>query len=442
MKRRSFIGATATAAAAAGIGFSLRESESAVSGSLSATDNGKLAGYTLEELRRLYRSDLLDDYVPFHDKYVVDHELGGFMVTVDRDGAQVSSEKGTWYLGRGIFTYSLLYNKVDKNPKHLEAARKAVEFTIARKPSGDEFWPATFSKEGKVIAPPEIRFYGDMFIAIGLAEFSKSPGNEKYWDIAKGIILKCMRRYDSADYPPETLGKDGPSVSAPRIQGHWMVLINTINTMLENRSDPEMEALTNRALDAEMNKHFNPAYQLNNEVINHDLSRPDNDYNQYVVTGHSIETMWMVMYEALRRKDRKLFDTAAVRFRRHVEVAWDYVYGGAYHTLTHVDNNIFALGKAAWLQQEILIGSLCIAEHTGAEWAKELYSKTYTYCREKWVLKQYGFPLWIDYADRKVTFQRHASRAENFHHPRHLMLNLLAIERMIKRGGKVSGVWG
>jgi mannose/cellobiose epimerase-like protein (N-acyl-D-glucosamine 2-epimerase family) len=152
--------------------------------------------------------------------------------------------------------------------------------------------------------------------------------------------------------------------------------------------------------------------------------------------------MWMIMYEALRRKDKKLFDTAAERFRRHVEVAWDNVYGGAYHTLTNVDNNIFALGKAEWLQAEILIGSLCIVEHTGAEWAKELFSKTYTYVRDKWVLKQYGFPLWIDYADRKVTFQRHASRAENFHHPRHLMLNLLAIERMIKRGGKVSGVWG
>ncbi|MDP2984659.1 MAG: AGE family epimerase/isomerase [Candidatus Latescibacter sp.] len=441
MKRRSFLGASAVAAAS-GIGvLPAREAHSAVKPA-SATYNGKLAGYTLEELRKLYRYDLFEDYIPFHDKYVVDHDLGGFMVTVDRDGAQISSDKGTWYLGRGIFTYSLLCNKVDNNPKNMEAARKAVEFTLARKPSGEAFWPATFSKDGKPIAPPETRFYGDMFIAIGLAEFSKSPGNEKYWDIAKEIILKCVRVYDRDDYPPETLGKGGPTVNAPRIQGHWMVLINTINTMLEKRYDPEMEALINRALDAEMNKHYNPAYQLNNEVLNHDLSRPDNDYNQYVVTGHSIETMWMVMYEALRRKDKKLFDTAAERFRRHVDVAWDHVYGGAYHTLTHVDNNIWVVGKAQWLQAEILIGSLCIVEHTGAEWAKDLFSKTYTYIRDKWVLKQYGFPLWIDYADRKVTFQRHASRAENFHHPRHLILNLLAIERMIKRGGKVSGVWG
>ncbi len=403
----------------------------------------KLGGYTLAELRDLYRYDLFEDYIPFHDKYVVDHELGGFMVTVDRDGTQVSSDKGTWYLGRGTWTYSTLYNKLDKNPKHLEAARKAVEFTMARKPEGDVFWPATFSKDGKPIAPPEKRFYGDMFIALGLGEFYKSPGNGKYFDIAKEIILKDLRIYDRDDYPPEQLGKDGPTVNAPRIQGHWMCLINTITGMLENRRDPELERIMDRSLDAVLNSHYNTAYNLNNEVINHDLSRPDNDFNQYVVTGHSIETFWMIMYEAVRRRDKKLYETAVERFKRHIEVAWDNVYEGAYHTLTHVDKNDFVVtSKAQWLQAEILIGTMCMIEHTGDEWAKEWFGRTYRYVRDKFVLKRYGFPLWIDYADRKVTFERHASRAENFHHPRHLMFNLLAIERMMKRGGKPSGIFG
>jgi len=40
------------------------------------------------------------------------------------------------------------------------------------------------------------------------------------------------------------------------------------------------------------------------------------------------------------------------------------------------------------------------------------------------------------------SFEPHTGRAENFHHPRHLMLNLLSIERMIERNGKVSGVFG
>jgi hypothetical protein len=32
-------------------------------------------------------------------------------------------------------------------------------------------------------------------------------------------------------------------------------------------------------------------------------------------------------------------------------------------------------------------------------------------------------------------------RVENFHHPRHLMLNLLALERMLRRGGGVSALF-
>jgi hypothetical protein len=44
-------------------------------------------------------------------------------------------------------------------------------------------------------------------------------------------------------------------------------------------------------------------------------------------------------------------------------------------------------------------------------------------------------------SNRKVSFEAFSKmpkRVEHFHHPRHLMLNLLALERMIKRGGGAS----
>jgi N-acylglucosamine 2-epimerase len=65
----------------------------------------------------------------------------------------------------------------------------------------------------------------------------------------------------------------------------------------------------------------------------------------------------------------------------------------------------------------------------------------FDYVRANYPLKRYGFPLWITTSDRKVTFERHSTRVENFHHPRHLMLNLLSLERMIECGGKVSEVF-
>ena len=124
-----------------------------------------------------------------------------------------------------------------------------------------------------------------------------------------------------------------------------------------------------------------------------------------------------------------------------MEVAWDDVYGGFLMSLTHVDNNKWLdLVKWAYVEFEPLIGLLSVIEHTGAQWAKEWFDKHFTWVLEKFPLKQYGLPLWCDYTTRQGTFDRGdgSRRAENFHHPRHLMLNLLAVERMIERNGGVS----
>ncbi|MCP5117846.1 MAG: hypothetical protein GY953_44065, partial [bacterium] len=44
-----------------------------------------LADLTLEELRDQYRRDLFGDFLPFMEKYVIDHEYGGFLCNTDRD---------------------------------------------------------------------------------------------------------------------------------------------------------------------------------------------------------------------------------------------------------------------------------------------------------------------------------------------------------------------
>jgi hypothetical protein len=123
-------------------------------------------------------------------------------------------------------------------------------------------------------------------------------------------------------------------------------------------------------------------------------------------------------------------------FARHVEVAWDDVYGGVFRNLQNVERNVWLVDKVLWAQEEVLIGSLFIIERKGYEWAGEIFDKMYSYVREKYPLRRHGSPLWMYASDRRVSleaFLKMPKRVENFHHPRHLMLNLLSIERMIKR---------
>ncbi|OGD21616.1 MAG: hypothetical protein A2W03_16875 [Candidatus Aminicenantes bacterium RBG_16_63_16] len=454
MKRRAFLGASAGTAmvfslTGGGSAHGQKTDSSGQGPGLSVLDSsGRLGGKTLTELRDQYRYDLFTEYIPFHDKWVIDHEYGGFMLKTGWDGGTLSYEKSPTYEGRGLWTYSFLYNKLDPDPRHLEAARGSVEFIMKNKPAGDAIWPDRFSREGKPISAPSTEVYGDIFIADGLEEYSKSKGNERYWDMAKEIMLKCIRIYDRPGYYPEIgrseLGEDTPLLTGgARIQGHWFVLLHLATQMLEARPDPEVEAVAARCLDAILNRHYNPDFDLNVEILNHDFSRAPEVIAQYVCTGHCIETLWMVLYEAVRKRDRKLFDLAAQRFRRHVEVAWDDVYGGLFYGMRHVDDNVWWVHKPGWVQMEALIGLVSIIEHTGAEWAKDFFGRLYPWVMAKFPLKQYGYPLWIDYADRWVHFDKGdgSRRAENLHHPRQLMFNLLAVERMIKRGGKVAGIF-
>ncbi len=431
MKRRRFLETAAGSAAAAS--FFAGCTGTTTDNSKSATTE-TLAGYTLEELRELYRYDLFDDFMPFLYEHVVDYEYGGFMCNTDRDGTNITGDKRTWYEGRGIWVSSHLYNTIDHDPKHLEIARKSIDFLYKIKPPPGELWPSSISREGKPLGGPDTIFYGDMFVANGLQEYAEASGEDKWWDEAKMILLKCLDIYDNRpEYGNLPATDTAPAVERPRMIGHWFVLLRATTQMLENREDPELRAINDRCIDAVMNHHYNPDFGLFCEYVNHDLSQIDSDYGQEV-TGHGLETMWMVMFEVLRRGEKTLFDTAAERLKQSLEVFWDDVYGGMMAGLDHVDKYIWNTNKSLWLQEEVLIGTMCIFEHTGAEWAQEWYSKLYTYVRDKFPLKQYGYPIWNLYGDRKMTFVEKATRVGNFHHPRHLMINIQALDRMIARG--------
>ncbi len=399
----------------------------------------KLAGLTIKQLHEQYRRDLFDDFLPFMEKYVIDHELGGFMCNADHYGNRVNPNKLSWFEGRGIWVFSFLYNNLARDPRYLEVARRSIEFISKSRPDGEELWAKELTREGKPITSADGEIYGDLFIAEGLAEYSKATGQRQYWDLARDLVLKCVRLYDRSDYRPVIgrtyLGANASVFPGARIQGVWMVLIRVLTQMLEMRGDAEMEKIARRCVSAILNHHYNPEFGLINELLNHDLSRPANEYAQLVYTGHCIETLWMLMHEAVRLRDAKLFDKFASWFRRHVEVAWDDVHGGVFRNLQNVENNVWVLDKVLWAQEEVLIGSLFIFERTRAAWAKEMFERMYVYVRDKYPLREHGSPLWMYASDRKVTYEsflKMPKRVENFHHPRHLMLNLLSLQRMMK----------
>jgi mannose/cellobiose epimerase-like protein (N-acyl-D-glucosamine 2-epimerase family) len=357
-----------------------------------------------------------------------------------------------------MWVYAHLYRTLAPEAKYLEVARKSVAFLLRAEPEAGQLWPNALSREGApmkdegmLIAgkryPSGTEVYDDMFIAEGFTAYAHATGQDEFIARAIQILEKCEGLYDAEDYAPTAPlvymgGEDAPLLPGCRLLGVWMVMLRLATQLLAISENPRVAAVADRAIDAIMKRHRNTEFDLLNEVLEHDFSLPDNLYAQLAYTGHGIETLWMVLDEALRRKDRALFDEAAALFRRHIEVSWDDVYQGWFRGCRHVNENRWILDKAAWIQQEALVGLLMIVEHTGATWAKDWLRRGYTYVIEQYPLERHGYPLWDVYPDRRVTFVEDYNRVEHFHHPRHLILNLEALLRIKERDGMVSGVFG
>ncbi len=81
---------------------------------------------------------------------------------------------------------------------------------------------------------------------------------------------------------------------------------------------------------------------------------------------------------------------------------------------------------------------LTVIEHTGAGWATDRFAKTLAHIEALYSVDRWGSRFWISGGDRKVTVEPNLARVEHYHHPRRLMSGILALDRMVARGGKTA----
>lgn len=413
----------------------------------------KLAGMTLAELRRHYHSELFERQLPFWERHGIDHEYGGVMHSLDYDGTVVSTNKLSWFQGRAIWVYSFLYTHFGHDPAHLEIARNTKDFLLSSAPQRDGWWAEEFTRDGKVVRPFSGDLYGMYFAAEGLQEYAWAAGDNDARDLAFMLMKKLWRHIGQ----PDLICSD-TQAPGQRSQGLWMVNLNTARQMVSRWADTETKALLNDAIQNVIARHYNPEIGLNNEVLNRDFSRPK-DHENRSIPGHSIETLWMIAEEALRRGDQTLWDTCAERIHRHLDTGWDHVFGGLSLSV-NVDQGGFVwpeytpvgttqtfqgVGeylyvKPLWALNEILVATLSIVEQTGAEWAARYFEIAHACIEERFSMKRFGQPGYMLFADRRMTHVPHTARQDNYHPPRQLMLNILTLDRLIGRDGRPARI--
>ena len=80
----------------------------------------------MSEIIRKYttgiKKHILEDIMPFWDKNCLDRKEGGYITCFDREGNITSTNKYIWFQGRQLYTYALLYNRIEKRRGWLESA--------------------------------------------------------------------------------------------------------------------------------------------------------------------------------------------------------------------------------------------------------------------------------------------------------------------------------
>ena len=448
MKRRNFIGTTLAAGMSGVVPALAKPTAPPQSFKTGAYETlpFKIAGISLEELRDDYHDRLFNRYLPFWDKGGYDSENGGFMCELYDDGSVQREQKDIWYQGRGIWVYSFLYNFFGKDPRWLAIAKKSRDFMIKFMYNGDGTWKQTVDRRGKPIKGigqgSSNNINGAMFAIAGLIQYYKASGNEEDLELVKKSIFKSMERYNDPDYPG--VGLHNYKKTGLRSQAHSFMTVWTLPQLLEFHDDSEIDALAREHLDLIMDKFWNSDYGISNEILNHDYSRIP-AIAARTSPGHSIETHWMAMYEALREKNGTKFYILKNRIRRLLEMSWDYIFEGMGGT----EYNVFAASgrpagpnfdiKSMWSHTEVLVACMTTLEYTGDVWAKEWYERVRAFTHRT-MTTDHG--VWRQAVDRFGENKKRSGisiyRKGNFHQPRHMMMNMLSLDRMIKNNGKLT----
>ncbi|HOK26155.1 MAG TPA: AGE family epimerase/isomerase [Bacteroidales bacterium] len=352
----------------------------------------------LEQLSEQYKNELLDKVIPFWENFSIDHQYGGFLTCLDREGKVYDTDKFVWLQARQIWMFSFLYNNVEKKHNWLKIAEDGAEFLTkyGRDQSGS--WYFSLTREGKPLVAP-YNIFSDCFAAMAFAELYKATSKEKYKRIATYTFNNILKRLDN---PKGIYNKsirdtrDLKNLSIP------MILCNLILIMDELISQDFRNELAYKNVKNIMELFYDPVAGIIRENICADGSFSNTFEGRLINPGHGIEAMWFIMDIAELNNDKQLSEKSVKIVLNTLEMAWDREYGGIYYFM---DLRGYPLQQLEWNQKlwwvhiESLISLIKGYYYTGSEDCLKWFIKLHEYVWSHFPDPRYG--EWWGYLDRR-----------------------------------------
>ncbi len=378
---------------------------------------------------KLYKDFLLNNTIPFWEKNSVDTTNGGYFTCLDRFGNIYDTDKFMWLQGRQAWTFSMLYNKVEKNENWLAIAKNGIDFLINKGKDPDGYFYFSTTEEGRPLVQA-YNIFSDCFAAMAFGQYAIATGDENVKNLAITTYRNILKKKDNPKglYEKNTGERPLKSFSLPMI-------LSNLALELEAVLDPkEVEETINYSINEVMNVFLDKESGLIYEFVRPDGSHEDSFNGRLINPGHGIEAMWFMIDIGIRRNNKAMVAKASQTIITILEYSWDKKYGGILYFMDVMGKPLQQLEwdqKLWWVHLEALVALSKAYEHTQNKELLDWYQKVHEYAWTRFADHENG--EWFGYLNRegKVLLDLKGGKWKGcFHVPRALYQCWKTFERI------------
>ena len=352
----------------------------------------------IESLFKKYKSTLLDDVIPFWEKYSIDHEHGGYFTCLNRDGSVYDTDKFIWLQARQVWTFSMLFNKVQQRTRWLDIARHGATFLSQHGMDDIGNWYFALDRVGQPLVQP-YNIFSDCFAAMAFAQYALASGDDKAADLAKKTFENII------DRAPNPKGIYEKRISKSRSLKGFALPMILCNLTLELEfllNIDVIETQIDHAVHQVMEVFLDKRTKLISEYVTTSGKGDDSFDGRLINPGHAIEAMWFIMEIGNRRKNQNLIQRAVDVVLATLEIGWDEQYGGIFYFLDRLNYPLQQLEwdqKLWWVHLETLVALSMGYAYTQRVECWKWYTQVHEYTWSHFPDPMYG--EWYGYLNRK-----------------------------------------
>ncbi len=351
----------------------------------------------LSALLAQYRSELLERTIPFWLKYGVDREYGGICTCISDDGRVLSTDKYMWSQLRALYTFSALYNRIERREEWLAVAENIFNFATGCGRDENGQWMYVVDKHGRPVQGA-VSIYTDAFAIYGLTEYARATGNRKAARIARETFENVRTR----------LAQPGPYPTAPhpipagmKAHGVAMTFALVFEELGHFLGDSAIVDAGVAYADQVMTVFRDPERKRLYEFATMDDALLNTPPGLTVVPGHVLESMWFMIHIYRRLNDPVRIRQAIETIRWHIEFGWDAEYGGIVLARDAQGSRWekIAETKIWWPHTEALYALLLAYSVSKEQWSLDWLERVQDYAYAHFPVPGYG--EWIQNLDQR-----------------------------------------